>query len=80
MIKNLNIIYYFIILCLLCFILWAFGTLTKEVHYDHGVVDTTTKMQQQAINAGVAEFVITDKLTGATEFRWKTNNPKYLLR
>lgn len=80
MIKNLNTIYYIIVLALVVFVLWAFGTLTKVVHYDNGVMDTTTKMRQQAISAGVAEFVITDKMTGAVEFRWKTNNPKYLLK
>lgn len=80
MIKNLNIIYYLAIACLVCFILWAFGSLTKMVHYDNGVLDTTAKMQKQAISAGVAEFVITDKMSGAVEFRWKTNNPKYLLK
>lgn len=80
MIKNLNTIYYIIILVLVVFVLWAFGTLTKVVHYDNGVMDATTKMQQQAIKADVAEFVITDKMTGATEFRWKTNNFKYLFK
>lgn len=80
MIKNLNIIYYFIIIGLIVFVLWAFGTLTKMVHYGNGISDATDKIQKQAISAGVAEFVIVDKLTGAVEFRWKTNNFKYLFK
>lgn len=32
--------------------------------------------QSEAVKAGVAEFYIADPVTGAPEFRWKTNLPE----
>jgi hypothetical protein len=42
------------------------------------VGETTAAIQHQAISAGVAEYVITNKFTGQSTFRWVTNTPKYL--
>lgn len=42
----------------------------------YDVKQAITSVKQEAIRVGVAEFVITNKLTGASEFRWKTNNVK----
>lgn len=39
--------------------------------FDNGLKVGRNEMQKEAVEAGHAEYVITDPATGATEFRWK---------
>ncbi len=43
----------------------------EEEGRKEGVKQERERMRQEAIKAGVAEYVIVDRLTGRTEFRWK---------
>ena len=73
MIKNFNyIIYGFVTLCFLAVFLFLVD-MVKRDHYRRGTVAGQKVSREAAIEAGVAEFVITNKLTGQSEFRWKTN-------
>jgi hypothetical protein len=73
MIKNFNYIIYGII-ALLSLSLFAIALdMVKKEHYSRGTVAGQKVSREAAIEAGVAEFVITNKLTGQSEFRWKTN-------
>ena len=69
----MNKIYCIIITILIGFVLWAFTSLSKMVYYDDGFIDAKTQFRLEAIKAGVAEYVIVDKMTGKCEFMWKTN-------
>lgn len=56
--------------------------ITKNAYnegYKAGCDATVLDMRTNAINAGVAEYVITNKLTGESTFQWFTNSSsKYL--
>lgn len=41
------------------------------IHYFGGREDEKNKWQKEAIKRGFGEFVIIDKTTGESEFRWK---------
>lgn len=47
--------------------------LAFDAGYETGIHNTVIKNQHDAINAGVAEFVITNKLSGESSFRYKSN-------
>ena len=73
MIKNFNyIIYGLVTICFLTVFLFLVD-MVKRDHYRRGTVAGQKVSCEAAIEAGVAEFVITNKLTGQSEFRWKTN-------
>ena len=73
MIKNWNYLYYGIVSLLFLGFLAIVIDLVKKEHYSRGTVAGQKVSREAAIEAGVAEFVITNKLTGQSEFRWKTN-------
>lgn len=50
--------------------------ITKNAYnegYNNGCNETTATIRTNAINASVAEYVITNKLTGESSFQWITN-------
>ena len=73
MIKNWNYLYYGIITLLFLAFFAIVIDMVKKEHYSRGMVAGQKVSREAAIEAGVAEFVITNKLTGQSEFRWKTN-------
>jgi hypothetical protein len=73
MIKNLTYFYYGIVTLLFLAFLAIVIDMVKKEHYSRGMVAGQKVSRETAIEAGVGEFVITNKLTGQSEFRWKTN-------
>lgn len=50
--------------------------ITKNAYnegFKHGCDVTTTNLRTSAINVSVAEYVITNKITGESSFQWITN-------
>jgi hypothetical protein len=73
MIKNLNYLYNGIAVLLFLGIFLILVDFVKKQQYSRGTVEGQKVSRETAIEAGVGEFVITNKLTGQSEFRWKTN-------
>ena len=58
-----EILYYIFLLCILSLALFIGNQLGRN--------EMKKEMQQKAIKHNVAEYVIVDKKTGKTEFKWR---------